>query len=415
MRAEGRGVYAIFIADVDLFSLFLGFTVTSAITFFIANKKIAVQKLIGVGLITILFGLIVLIVLLFSLSFVSDSNFLMPKGYINWVHYEFLVTAFLLVMLNTMFNSIFQGYALFYIINGVTIFNSIINFLAFGIYFFFSDSQSSVTSVNEVLLISLAIYFLNFIAWFVLYIKYIGKKPVFSFVIKSDIKPFLIFISLGHLSHILNFLTFRMDYWILEHFKGIKELGFYAQAVGLGQMFWSVTNPIAAVMIPYLVARHANETIELFKFYSRLNFSIVALGVLIAYLLAPYIFPLYGHEFTESVLPFRIILPGILMSCVTKIFATFIYTQNKIHYNLFTTIVGFTATIVLDFLLIPYYGKTGASVATSISYSLSTLTVCFFLFKKLNVTKGNFLFVTRSDVLEIKGKISNFYFNKSLK
>ena len=41
---EGRGVYALFFADISLLSTILGFSVGTAITFYIANKKIAREK-----------------------------------------------------------------------------------------------------------------------------------------------------------------------------------------------------------------------------------------------------------------------------------------------------------------------------------------------------------------------------------
>ena len=42
--AEGKGAYSLFQSDIDLLALFLGFTISSAIVFFISNKKIAIAE-----------------------------------------------------------------------------------------------------------------------------------------------------------------------------------------------------------------------------------------------------------------------------------------------------------------------------------------------------------------------------------
>ena len=74
--AEGKGIYSIFQSDIDLLTLFLGFTISSAIVFYISNSKIALEKLIGIGITVILIGVVLLSLILIILNLSFYHNFI---------------------------------------------------------------------------------------------------------------------------------------------------------------------------------------------------------------------------------------------------------------------------------------------------------------------------------------------------
>ena len=409
IKAEGRGAYAIFTADLELLSQFLGFMITSAIVYYVANRKIAIEKLLGIGIITTGFSMVALLAIFGLLKLFGFNGLLFPGPHDHLFHYAFLFLALLFIMTNQVLSSIFQGKSMFRIINTVAIINSTVNLLVYGTCFFISLQHPTVIDINTILSITLAVYLLNLVVWLYLYRKHIHMKPVFRFDFRSDIRPLFIFISVGHLSQILSFLTYRMDYWILEHYKGSQELGYYAQAVGFGQMFWSITNPILTVLIPFLAAEDNAENMAQFKFYARLNFTVILTGVTLFFALAGFIFPIYGADFSQSVVPFRIMAFGIVMSCITKVFATYIYVKNKLQYNLMVTVVSFIFTITLDLLLIPQYGMIGASIATTVSYSMATIMILWFVIVRFKLSISDTFFLRRNDVLSVIQKFSGKY------
>ncbi len=411
IKAEGRGAYAIFTADTELLSQFLGFMITSAIVYYVANKKIATEKLLGIGIITTAFSLVALLTVFGLLKLFSFNGLLFPGPHDHLFHYAFLFIALLFIMTNQVLSALFQGRSMFKIINQVAIINSSVNFIVYGICFIIAMRHENVIDINTILAITLGVYALNFIVWMVLYRKHIRVKPVFNFDFKTDIRPLFIFISVGHLSQILSFLTYRMDYWILEHYKGSQELGYYAQAVGFGQMFWSITNPILTVLIPFLASENNESGMSHFKFYSRLNFTVILSGMLVFFVLADVIFPIYGADFSQSVLPFRIMAFGIIMSCITKVFATYIYVKNKLQYNLMVTIISFIFTLVLDLLLIPGQGMIGASIATTVSYTVATLVITWYMLVKFKVELKGLFLMNKSDFQSIRQKVSGKYFS----
>lgn len=409
IKAEGRGAFAIFTADTELLSQFLGFMVTSAIVYYVANRRIAIEKLFGIGLLTTAFSMVALFIIFGLLKLLALNGLLFPGPHDHFFHYAFLVITLLFILTNQTISAIFQGKSLFKVINQVAIINSTLNFLIYGVCFVITLNHPGAVDINDILLITVVVYMINFLVWMYLYRRHIGVRPQFNFDYQKDIRPLFIFMSVGHLSQILSFLTYRMDYWILEHYQGSQALGYYAQAVGFGQMFWSITNPILTVLIPYLASDDSEEGMAHFKFYSRLNFTIILVGVGLLFALADFIFPIYGHDFTQSVWPYRIMAFGIIMSCITKVFATYIHVRNKLQYNLIVTIFSFLCTLLLDLWLIPTHGIIGASIATTISYTVATLVITWFMVVKFRVSLKGMFILNRRDVSSMIEKISGKY------
>ncbi|MBN8696779.1 MAG: polysaccharide biosynthesis C-terminal domain-containing protein [Bacteroidetes bacterium] len=403
--AEGKGIYSIFQSDIDLLTLFLGFTISSAIVFYVSNNKINLEKLVGIGISFIAIGALILTFLFFIIPLFFNNNFLFPKNHNSLFHHIYLLITFCVVMSITVLSSVFQGKSQFKVLNFITIFNSIINLIVYGILFYLKEFKNYNISINFILIVTASVHTLNLTLWLLFYKKYINIVPRFNFSYESEIKPLFIFITIGHIAHMVNFLTYKMDFWIVEHYNGSKELGYYSQAVGFSQMFWSITNPIIIVLTPYLTSKTNENAIESFKFFSRVNFTLIFILVLIAFSICGFIFPLYGQEFEHSVIPFRILSLSIIMSCITKIFAVYIYANNKIVYNLIAASVAFVTTLAADLILIPRYGMMGASIATTISYTTLTAMVSYFLFFKMKVDHKNLFFLKTSDYSAIFNRL----------
>ena len=95
------------------------------------------------------------------------------------------------------------------------------------------------------------------------------------------------------------------------------------------------------------------------------------------------------------------------MASVSKVLAVYFISKNKIIYNLIASTTGMVVAVILDFSLIPIYGKIGASIATSISYLAITIVVVIYLKSKFDFDLRNILIVTKDDILIVKSKIYN--------
>lgn len=411
---HGRGVFSIFLADTELFSLFLSFGLSSAMVYFISSKKIAVAKLAGIAVMVLIVCsmLTAIIILCFSLFF--DDAFIFPEHFNSVFYSLYLIAVFPLSLLNGFISCFFQGLTKFYEVRFVSIFNSVLNVIFFGVLFFLMRFSFVTLEVRHVLLISLIVLFINSLCWIVFYFRRMCIIPSFHFSIKEHIKPLFVFAGISYLSDIINFMNYRLDIWIVQHFRDSEQVGFYSLAASLAQMFWLFSTPIATVLVPYL-SGGAGDALKNLRLFSRFNCTFVLLLMVISIPLAGFFIPLiYGMSFSSSVIPFLLLLPGMFFSCLTKIFAACIFSRNKPQYNMIATAVGLIFTIALDLILIPRYGIVGASIATSVAYISIFVCVNYFLFFRIKLAFKNYFFLTKQDICEVSDRMKIFLSNAKL-
>jgi len=400
---EGKGIHAILMADIVLFTMLVGLNFNFGLNYFISGKKIATERMVGMALWLLAGGVAVFALLLVAFHFfLPQDNFFIPQGPGAEYYSLFLMGSFTLTLINIMITGVFRGLRYFKAINSISVINGLLNAGLFAILFFNIEEKSDPTQLPNILLISFGILCLNTLFWIVAYFRKVNVKPQMR--LKGQAwKKVLQFTLIGYLANIMGMLTYRLDFYILDHFKGSTQVGLYALAVNTGQLIWYVSNPIADVLQPFL--NNPDEPIKerKFTFFSRLNFTMVLFGAAGLFLLADFLLPkLYGEEFAGAVTPLYWLLPGIVFAACSKVFAVACTTAGKVVYNLVASAVGLVLTVLLDLLLIPEYGMVGASIATSLSYFAVFIVVWLFLLIKLKKPFQNYFILQLEDIREFK-------------
>lgn len=404
----GRGAYAIFMADLELFGMLLNFSLNTSLIYFIASRRIPENVLLGITIVMLAGGTILLSIILTGIYFFGQDSFVFPGDHNDLFYILFLAAGFVLNTFNGSLSAIFQGRSMFRTVNTVIIANSVFNLVFFAVLFaVYYYSQESI-GLNEVLALTLVINLLNSLLWYYYFRKRINIKPSFSFSYPDHIRPVAAYSLIAYLSYAVNLINYRLDLWIIEQYRGQEQVGCYSLAVNVAQMFWLVSNPISTVLVPYL-SNPDNHDTSVFQFFSKVNFTTVFLAMILAVILAPILFPLiYGPAFLKSVEPFYYLLPGILFNCTTRIFGTYIQAVNKPEYNLISNVAGALITIPLCFVLIPRYGIVGASITTTLSYLGMLLVTVYFAVGKLKLPWRNYYLLNLNDLLLLSSKLKRF-------
>lgn len=400
---EGKGVYAIFAANIELFVLFLGINIAFALSYFIASKKISINKLLGISIFILIIGSVLAFIFICFIPHTPLKSLLIPKGYYSsFFRYYLLISAIMRMGIN-IFNGFFQGKKMFKRINQIILFNSILNLLLFGGLYLLDIHNVLSSSIEIIFALTLFILFLNLGLWVYFFIRYIGCKPEFAFGFRQDIKPFFSYLSQGYLSVLINFFNYRLDIWIINYYCKNEEVGFYSLAVGLVNMIMIITTSITIVLKPYLTSNTEDIRRFYLKVFSRLNFTVIMLICVVLFAIAHFIIPLlYGVEFSKSVLPLKLLLPGVLFMCLNKIFAIYFVSKGIVKYNLYATIIGLVFTIILDLTLIPEYGIIGAGIASSLAYFSILLYLSYAFYIKCKVPFDNYYIFFRRDISILK-------------
>lgn len=396
---EGRGLYAIFYADIALFSTFLGFSINSAITYFKAKQAFSEKTLLSVSvlfsIVTVLLSLIILLIWI-NLPF---ADLLFPSDHFSAAYILLFLAFIILGQVNSVYSALFQGARRFDVVNKVLLINSVFNLLIFGLTFILHYFDYAEVGLKEVLTIAAFILLINTFQWHRHFKKSFRYQLNLKIKWKNEIKPFFAFMGLGHLSNVINFLNYRLVLWIMAYYLETSQIGVFALGAGLARMINFISNPLAQVLMPFLSAENKKERLKMFGRFARLHFSVIlVLGLIGVFLAVPLIPIVYGKEFEESGTVFYLILLGVLLSTQTKQIASFFISSNKLMINLLATMFGFILTFGFNIWFVRDYGIEGAAIAQTITYTGIFLFVYGAMLKFTHFKAKNIFLLNRGDV-----------------
>lgn len=130
----------------------------------------------------------------------------------------------------------------------------------------------------------------------------------------------------------------------------------------------------------------------------RLTLPITLLGaVVLAVTAGPLLRVLYGPLFAPSLQPLWLLLPGVVALSVVKILSADFGARNRPGIVSMVSWISLGATIALDVLLIPGFAASGAAVASSAAYTLSTIVAVAFYGRLTGTPAADLLVPRRSD------------------
>ncbi len=223
--------------------------------------------------------------------------------------------------------------------------------------------------------------------------------PVLSLVPRADAwKKVLSFGFKASLGNTLQFLNYRLDAFIVAYFIGSYGVGIYSVAVGLAEFLWFVPGSVALVLFPRAAALPEGEAKKLAASATRITQLITLIGaILLAALGWLAIWIVYGPQFSSSYLPLLLILPGIWLFGYGKLSVSYLMGMDKPLYGTYLTVFSLVLMVPLDLLMIPRWGVPGASIASTIVYSLGGFLGLWWLLRHTKLPLSDFLLPRKED------------------
>jgi len=139
---------------------------------------------------------------------------------------------------------------------------------------------------------------------------------------------------------------------------------------------------------PYF-AKYSDDKMFVKHYYRKLTWGLFALNSVISLLLiafAPFVIRLvFGSNYLDAVIPFRILSFGYLIAGTFRISSgNLIASLGKVKVNFYNAIISGIANVILDILLIKYYGAMGAAIATVLIFVISSVVSGWYLNKYLS-------------------------------
>lgn len=366
---EGKGVYTLLLTNVQLLVMFLGLNLPGAIQFFMANKKIDIRNLTGVGLMLLMIGSFIVFTVLFLFP-VAGDHFL-AEGYDTFFFRSYIFISFVITNFNALVTGFLQGSHRFREVNNVSLLNSVLNFIIFVSLYYFSAEGWIDAGLEDLLMLTLVILGANTLLLLIYFRKYANMKISFS-LSSVYLLPLIKFLIPAYISVLVNFFNYRLTIWLVSEYEGNEQLGFFSLALNLAQLMLMVTLAINTVLYPYFASKNDWESaMRDFGFALKINMLVIFSATLLLILTAGILIPLfYGDEFLPSVLPVQLLAIGTFFCSQAQVFGHFLGAKNKNWINTYIYAISLLTLGVLGFYLVPEYGNAGAAIASSGSYLL---------------------------------------------
>lgn len=360
--AEGRGIIALFIADLSLISIFANIFTGSSVSFYLAKfgaSKLATQGYLWTFIVSAVAGVIALL-----------------TGISQIALYLFIAAA--LSGFIAFHNALFIGAQKISYYNIITIIQPAL-LLGFMLVFHFIFPS---LKYNAYFLATLLSYSVVLIICRLMTRKATGKQT-FS-LDKESVKKSFAFGWQTELSNLLQFFNYRLSYYLLNLFIGTASVGIFSIGVTISEAIWIVSKSISLVQYSNVIKQgdtisSRKETVTVSKY----SFYITIICLLLIFLLPKELFSfVFGAEFTEVKKIMMLLAPGILAISVSNVIGNYFSAIGKLKILIIKSGIGLIATVILSFLLIPKLEITGACIVNSSAYIISSCVLFFGFYRK---------------------------------
>jgi len=213
------------------------------------------------------------------------------------------------------------------------------------------------------------------------------KEIILKFTNQSNIvKDSLSYGVKAYVANLIAFFNLRLDNFILNYFYTPLYVGLYSTGVSSAELIWNVPNSISSALFPKSASLNRTEASQLAARACRNTFFVMIILSMLLGLVGYWLIPLvFGSEFQASVIPFLLLLPGIVAITITKIINANLSGIGLPQYSAYTSAVVLAVTITLDIALIPSYQIAGAAIASSISYIISAFLSLYWFRKETQI------------------------------
>lgn len=178
------------------------------------------------------------------------------------------------------------------------------------------------------------------------------------------------------LSSVTAIIYLKLDVIMLSYFTTNEEVGSYAVAARLSEIWYMFPTLVASSLFPKLLELR-NENYQ--KYERGLDLSLYFLSFT-AFVIACFISVfaefivtlLFGMEYINSVDVLRIHIWSGIFIFMRAIASKWFIAEDYYYLSFFTHSAGAITNVILNMVLIPLYGAIGAAVATLISYAMAS-------------------------------------------
>lgn len=240
------------------------------------------------------------------------------------------------------------------------------------------------------------------------YKKHNGDKLEVDFnLCKNMLKQSYHFI----LSGLMVAIYAQMDKMMIGEMLNTTSVGYYSVGIYLCTVWNFIPNAIITSMRPLIIeAKKISDELYLIRLkqlYSIIIWLSVAYALFITVFGKQIILILYGNDYLPALTPLLIAVWYCGFSLIGVVRDTWMILENKQKYSKIFAFLGAITNLILNIILIPLLGITGAAIATLIT-QIMTGFIATLIFKETRINNKYLI-----EAFLIKDTLANFNFKKS--
>ncbi|HBU07466.1 MAG TPA: flippase, partial [Candidatus Magasanikbacteria bacterium] len=353
------GVFNYVISFVGLFGFIPGFGVGNIISRDLVKFPEKKNDFLGTAFILNMLGAVLSIVIIFLITF-----FYLKHDYFTSILIIVMSTTYILQSFNVI-DSYFQAMVLSKKIVILQIISLFVSSL-FKLLFIFLQ-------LDLQFFIYLFVFDAAFLAVGLLFTYKLNHHKIFDWHFDFNLAKQLFKESWPLMFSVLFFAIYsRIDQVMLKNMLNNEAVGQYSVAVKLSEFWIFIPGIISSSVIPAIINAKKNDQQVYENRYKKLYLLIFYLALSISFFI--FIFAktivsvLFGPDYLEAVNPLRIYVWSGVASAVGYLVSMYLIIEKHTKIIFFNTFLSMLINVILNLVLIPIYGISGAAIATLISY-----------------------------------------------
>ena len=171
------------------------------------------------------------------------------------------------------------------------------------------------------------------------------------------------------------FFSYRADVYVIAWLMPdpAAPLGYYSMAVGLAELVFFFPNAVSTLFFPHVAGSSREDSDRQVPMVTRVTLLITAAVAVALVPAATLLIYVFLPAFVPSLIPLFVLLPGVVALCATKVVSGYVSGLGMTGTTSIVNVGAFVLNIAVNIILVPRYGIVGASAASLISYSTSSL------------------------------------------
>ena len=376
LEPNAFGLYSFALSFVGLFAIFSSLGMDGVLVKELVNHETKSKELINTGLFLRFTASLIVILAIFITSniFINDR---LSIQLVLIASSSVLLQSFNIIDLYLQ-SRVLGRYTAY--INSISLFSSSV------VKIFLIINQASLVAFVYVVIFEAAVLAIGYIY---IYLKTSSSQKIALKFVNIDLGLSILKKSWPVLiSTIFVTIYMKIDQIMIMQFLGSSAVGYYSVALKLSESWYFIPGIVATSFFPAIINAKNESSVtynhRLSRLYGLMIYLSVFIAILVNFLGDVVIDFLYGDQYKYALEPLIIHIWAGVFVFIGNITTRWMINENLQIYAAIYSGIGAVLNIVLNYVLLPKIGITGAAIATLVSYGVSTY-FCLLLSPKTRV------------------------------